>query len=151
VYSSGSGGGHNCAAVLPGAACAAMLERPVGPAIAGGWRMRILAAMLTATVLAGALPGVALAQSPPLEQGDPKAGLEVARAWCANCHVVERNQDRAIVGPAPTFHAIADRSTTTADGLRAFLATQHGLMPNLSLSNTNIENTVAYILSLRGQ
>jgi mono/diheme cytochrome c family protein len=70
---------------------AAMLDMPAGPAIAGGWRMRIMAAMLTATVLAGALPAMALAQSPPLEQGDPKAGLEVARAWCATCHVVERD------------------------------------------------------------
>jgi cytochrome c len=109
----------------------------------------VLAAAVLVPVLAVALAGTALAQSPPLEHGDPKEGLEVARAWCANCHVVEREQDRAIVGPAPTFHAIANRPTTTADGLRAFLATQHGLMPNLSLSNTNIENTLAYILTLR--
>jgi len=105
------------------------------------------AAMLTATMVALALPAVA--QSPPLEKGDPRAGQEVAGTWCANCHVVEANPDRADAGSVPSFFAIADRPTTTAAGLRAFLATQHGRMPNMNLYNTTIENTIAYILSLK--
>ncbi len=109
--------------------------------------MRIMPMMLMATMLA--FP--AAAQSPPLEEGDPLAGKEVARAWCASCHVVEANPNRAIAGSVPSFFAIADRPTSTADGLRAFLATQHGRMPNLNLSNANIENTIAYILTLKGK
>ena len=109
--------------------------------------MRTLPMMLMATLLA--FP--AAAQGPKLEEGDPVAGKEVARAWCASCHVVEANPDRAVVGSVPTFFAIADRPVTTAAGLRAFLATQHGRMPNLNLSNANIENTIAYILTLKGK
>jgi len=109
--------------------------------------MMLKAAMLAVTLLALALP--AAAQSPPLEEGDPQAGHEVARTWCANCHVVDANPDRAVAGSVPSFFAIADRPTTTAAGLRAFLATQHGRMPNLNLSNATIENTLAYILSLK--
>ena len=108
--------------------------------------MRISVAMLWTC-----LAWPAVAQSPPLETGDPQAGHEVARTWCANCHLVERNQDRVVAGSVPSFFAIAERPTTTADGLRAFLATQHGRMPNLTLSNTNIENVVAYIQTLKGK
>jgi cytochrome c len=112
--------------------------------------MRIMPMMLKAAMLVAlALP--AAAQSPPVEEGDPVAGKAVARAWCASCHVVEANPDRAIAGSVPSFFAIADRPTTTAAGLRAFLATQHGRMPNLNLSNANIENTLAYILTLKGK
>ncbi len=109
--------------------------------------MRIMPMMLMATTLA--FP--AAAQSPPLEEGDPVAGKEVARAWCASCHVVEANPDRAVAGSVPSFFAVADRPTTTAAGLRAFLTTQHGRMPDLNLSNTDTDNTIAYILSLKGK
>jgi mono/diheme cytochrome c family protein len=91
----------------------------------------------------------AAAQSPPLEAGDPVAGQRVAQMWCANCHVVAADGARGTDG-APTFRTIAERGST-ADGLRAFLATQHGRMPNLSLTNTDIENVVAHLLSLKGK
>jgi mono/diheme cytochrome c family protein len=108
--------------------------------------MRMMLALLT---IAMALP--AAAQAPPAEAGDPLAGREVARTWCANCHVVEENPARATADSVPTFPSIADRRTTTADGLRAFLTTQHGRMPNLALSRGDIENTIAYILTLKAK
>ena len=106
--------------------------------------------------LALAIVPSAMAQSPS-EDGDPLKGREIARTWCANCHVVEDNPARG-ADTAPTFPAIAARPAVTADGLRAFLSAQHsgaaepqGRMPNLSLSRNDVENVVAYILTLRGQ
>ncbi len=97
------------------------------------------------------LPGLAVAQSGAPEVGDPAEGLLIARTWCANCHVVEPNPDRAVVGSVPTFAEIAGRPGVTASGLRGFLAEPHGRMPPLVLSRANIENAIAYILSLRGK
>jgi mono/diheme cytochrome c family protein len=98
-------------------------------------------------------PG-AMAQA-PAEEGDPLKGREIARLWCATCHVVEENPARA-VDAAPTFAAIADKAGVTAEGLRAFLSAQHsggaqGRMPNLSLSRNDVDNVVAYLLSRRGR
>jgi len=109
---------------------------------------RIWLAMMTAVL---ALPGLAMAQTAKSEVGDPAEGLVIARTWCASCHVVEPNPDRAVVGSVPTFSEIAGRPTVTADALRAFLAEPHGRMPPLTLSRTTIENTVAYIMSLQGK
>ena len=105
-------------------------------------------------MLAMALVPQAFAQA-PAEEGDPQKGREIARTWCAACHVVEENPPRA-ADTAATFPAIAARPAVTADGLRAFLSAQHsgtaqGRMPNLSLSRTDVENLVAYMLSLRGR
>lgn len=110
-------------------------------------------AMVMGAVLAMALAPAALAQT--AEEGDAQKGRDIARTWCANCHVVEDNPARA-ADTAPTFRAIAARPGLTADGLRAFLSGQHsnasqGRMPNLSLSRHDVENAVAYLLSLRGR
>ncbi len=110
--------------------------------------------IMLGAALALALVPHAMAQA-PAEEGDPQKGLGLARAWCAACHLVEANPGRA-ADTAATFPAIAARPTVTADGLRAFLSGQHsgtaqGRMPNLSLSRNDVENLVAYILSLRAR
>jgi|HubBroStandDraft_5_1064220.scaffolds.fasta_scaffold1082719_1 mono/diheme cytochrome c family protein len=90
--------------------------------------------------------GSAMAQAP--EAGDPAAGRERAATWCANCHVIEPAQQRG-GDAAPSFVAIARRPGTTATGLRAFLAVPHGQMQDYKLSRVDIDNIVAYIVSLR--
>jgi mono/diheme cytochrome c family protein len=110
--------------------------------------------IIMGAMLAVALAPCAMAQAPTGE-GDPQKGREIAGAWCAACHLVEANPARA-ADTAATFPAIAARPTVTADGLRAFLSGQHsgaaqGRMPNLSLSRNDVENLVAYMLSLRSR
>ena len=39
--------------------------------------------------------------------------------------------------------------STTAMSIRAFLSTSHDVMPNFNLTNTQISDVAAYILSLR--
>ncbi|MBI3513376.1 MAG: c-type cytochrome [Proteobacteria bacterium] len=81
--------------------------------------------------------------------GDPGAGAEVARTWCASCHLV----DEAATGPTtqgpPTFRSVARRQTKTPDELRGFLTAPHAPMPSLGLSRVQIDNLIAYIESLR--
>ena len=38
---------------------------------------------------------VAACYGSPAQAADPEIGLDVARRWCASCHVVEESQPRA--------------------------------------------------------
>lgn len=98
--------------------------------------------LLMAAAMA-ALPGTAFAQ-------DAAAGRAVAQTWCASCHTVEARPATA-VDQVPGFAVIANRPGVTADGLRTFLSMPHSRMPDLSLSRTDIDNAIAYLLSLRAK
>jgi mono/diheme cytochrome c family protein len=76
--------------------------------------------------------------------GDPAAGQRLAEASCMRCHGVANAQQ-----PAPTLSAIAAMPTTSAQSLGVFLKTSHGNMPNLILTNSERDDVIAYILSLR--
>lgn len=91
-----------------------------------------------------ALPGAAQAQA-----GDAREGRALAQAWCSACHVVEPQQRRAGNDAVPSFAAVARMPSTTSLSIRAFLQTPHPPMPDLKLSRTQIDDIVAYILSLR--
>jgi cytochrome c len=80
---------------------------------------------------------------------DVSAGRELALNWCSECHLVVENQDRVPSDAVPTFLAIANHRSTTELGLRVFLTSPHGAMPNIMLTREQIDEIVAYILSLR--
>lgn len=96
---------------------------------------------------------VALSAAPSAAQdsGDAAEGRRLARAWCSGCHRV----DPAAPGPAsdavPGFPAIAAMPSTTKLSIEVFLRTPHGDMPDLKLTQTQIDDVAAYILSLRGR
>ncbi len=71
-------------------------------------------------------------------------GAQLARQWCANCHVIGNNSAGPVPQGPPSFQMIA-RSGKTADQLRAFLSHPHGAMPDLSLTRTEIDELIAYI------
>ena len=98
----------------------------------------IIAALLLA---AAVLPRVGLAA------GDPASGLALAQSWCTTCHVVAPN----VAGgdTAPPFTAIAARSNLSPGAMRAWLTEPHPPMPNLNLSNQQIDDITAYLDSLR--
>ena len=81
--------------------------------------------------------------------GDPGAGLKLVRQWCTGCHVVEPAGRGGDSGPP--FLEIANRPDRTPQTLRAWLTNPHPPMPNLGLSNTEINNIIAYLQSLQGQ
>ena len=94
-------------------------------------------------MMMAAMPGAALAQ-------DADAGRMVAQTWCANCHTVAARPTIS-ADQVPSFAEIANRPGVTADGLRTFLSAPHGRMPDLSLSRTDIDNAIAYLLTLRAK
>ena len=82
---------------------------------------------------------------------DIAAGERIAQTWCGNRHIVDRKNKPAGSDAVPTFASIAAMKSTTEMSLDAFLTTPHGRMPDLVLSHTEIQDVVAYILSLRSR
>jgi mono/diheme cytochrome c family protein len=91
---------------------------------------------------------VALLPLPAGAQG-PGVGMELAERWCMACHVIEREPRTATSGGVPSFPTIAARSRTTPDSLGQYLSVPHTHMPDFSLSRSERDALVAYILSFR--
>ena len=107
--------------------------------------MAVFRCAIAATVLFGTALGASAA-----EYGDAKAGLAVARQWCATCHVVEEGQATATQMQAPTFESVADTlSDDRKDELVAWLTAPHGPMEVISLSRQQIADVLAYIATLK--
>ena len=79
---------------------------------------------------------------------DANHGGELARRWCATCHLVDKDQKQASADVAP-FAVIAHRSDFTAEKLAFFLLDPHPKMPNFPLSRNEAADIAAYIGSLR--
>jgi len=89
------------------------------------------------------------AASPGMAQ-DRANGESIAKTWCAGCHVIngaspQFGQTDAI----PSFSAVAGMPSTTAISLRIFLSTPHARMPDYNLTQREIADVSAYILSLK--
>ncbi|CCE11326.1 Cytochrome c-552 precursor (Cytochrome c552) [Bradyrhizobium sp. STM 3843] len=93
---------------------------------------------LTAVAL-GPLPGYA---------ADADHGADLARRWCASCHLVEGTQKQASAD-VPTFAQIAQRPDFTAEKVAFFLLDPHPKMPNFPLSRLEAADIAAYIGTLR--
>ena len=81
-------------------------------------------------------------------RADADNGAQLARQWCANCHVIGNNSAGPVPQGPPSFQMVA-HSGLTVDQLRAFLSHPHGAMPDLSLTRTEIDDLIAYINTLR--
>ena len=82
--------------------------------------------------------------------GNIRAGRELAKAVCAECHVVvPRPGVSRQIGDAPDFADVAQMPSTTRTALLAFLRSSHPNMPNLILSDRKANDVIAYILSLK--
>ena len=88
---------------------------------------------------------------------DVSKGHHLAVMVCSICHVGAPDQERPPVlrPPAPPFAEIAQRPGTTEASLTKFISTTHrGLdnpagMPSPDLADYQVNEVVAYILSLR--
>lgn len=81
-------------------------------------------------------------------RADVDNGAQLARQWCANCHVIGNGSAGPVPQGPPSFQMIA-HSGLTVDQLRAFLSHPHGAMPDLSLTRTEIDELIAYINTFR--
>lgn len=81
--------------------------------------------------------------------GDPAAGARLAERVCAACHVVGGEWPANPRSAAPAFGSIALEPSATPLSLRVFLNSPHRNMPNLILSETEVDDVIAYIMALR--
>lgn len=79
---------------------------------------------------------------------DADHGADLAKRWCAACHVVAPGQAQANAD-VPTFAAVARQSDFTPEKVAFFLLDPHPKMPSFPLSRTEAADLAAYIGSLR--
>jgi len=84
----------------------------------------------------------------PALAADANHGGDLARRWCAACHLVESGQKQASAD-VPSFAAIAQKSDFTPEKVAFFLLDPHPKMPDYPLSRTEAGDLAAYIGSLR--
>ena len=84
----------------------------------------------------------------PTTDDNRSAGRQVAMEICSSCHRVVAGQ-LAPVQNTPSFIDIANMPSTTALSLKAFLRSNHKRMPNFIISNSDTDDVVDYILSLK--
>lgn len=84
-------------------------------------------------------------------RGDAAAGLKLASKECSQCHAIGGRIQMLQHYNAPSFDDVAAKPQTTEISLRAFLQSSHPTMPNFTLNETERDNVIAYILSLRKQ
>jgi mono/diheme cytochrome c family protein len=116
----------------------------IADTLTGQQRRRCVAALLGAGCLLALTPS-AQAESKP---GNAAEGQRFAEMWCSGCHPIALRAART-GGIAPDFRTIADRPETNAQTLKAFLDSNHPLMPNFQLAPDEANDVIAYILSLK--
>ncbi len=84
----------------------------------------------------------------PSFAADPDHGKEIAKRWCASCHLVERGQTSA-TDQAPPFTYLARMPDFNTNKLAFLLLQPHPNMPNVSLNRAEVADMADYILSLK--
>lgn len=69
--------------------------------------------------------------------------------WCSNCHQVDPLASNLASDAVPSFRAIANMPSTTSLSLHIFLRTPHQAMPDLMLTEEQMDNIASYIIGLR--
>jgi mono/diheme cytochrome c family protein len=83
------------------------------------------------------------------EVGDPQAGHAYAKKVCAECHAVERGEKESPYLDLPSFQAVADQPGITERALAVWLTNPHPNMPDFILPQADMDNVIAYIMSLK--
>ena len=89
----------------------------------------------------------AASTTPAAFAGDAYHGGQLARRWCAPCHVVAPDQQQ-VTGEAPPFATIANRPNFDQAWLALFLLDPHPKMPDMSLTRFEAGDLAAYIATL---
>jgi len=79
---------------------------------------------------------------------DREPGFQLAQKICGDCHGI----GIGLLSPnpaAPSFFLVANQPSTTELSLRAFLRTSHDEMPNFILDQSQLDELVTYIQSLK--
>ncbi len=80
--------------------------------------------------------------------GDLTAGRMIAATLCVQCHRITGSDNDPDRTP-PDFGAVANMRSFTGLSMRVFLQTPHGQMPRYQFNQTEMDDIVAYLSSLR--
>ena len=84
----------------------------------------------------------------PSFAADSDQGKEIAKRWCASCHLVERGQTSA-TDQAPPFTYLAKMPNFDENKLAFLLLQPHPNMPNVSLNRAEVADMADYIRTLK--
>ena len=100
----------------------------------------------------GLLVGAALALSDAAlaQPGERAAGRRLVTELCGDCHQAYRPFPLLYRYP-PSFEEIAKLPSTTRLSLKVFLRSNHKQMPNFIVSESDTDDIIDYILSLKRQ
>ena len=104
------------------------------------------AARVAAGVILVALGGPGGARAQDVDTG---AGYTLARQWCAECHDIRRGGLASRNLDAPPFSDLVENPAMTEIAIRALLRRPHATMPNIQFTAEQMDQIVAYLLSLR--
>lgn len=79
---------------------------------------------------------------------DPLNGKDIAKRWCATCHLIESGQASAS-DQAPPFTYLAKTPDFDQNRLAFLLLVPHPNMPNMSLNRAEVADLAEYIRSLK--
>ena len=89
-----------------------------------------------------------LLSAAPCYPADAAHGLDLAKRWCATCHLVSPEQQRASAD-VPPFATIAKSSSFDPKRLPYILLEPHPKMPQMALSRSAADDIAAYIETLK--
>jgi mono/diheme cytochrome c family protein len=85
---------------------------------------------------------------PATNRPDPFHGKELAKQLCANCHLVD-NQQQQTNADVPSFNEIANQEGQTAGAVMAHIILPKHPMPTIPLTQSELADLAAYIMSMR--
>lgn len=95
-----------------------------------------------------AVASVVLASAAPSAAADPINGKDIAKRWCASCHLIESGQTNA-TDQAPPFSYLAKTPDFDQNKLALLLLMPHPNMPKLSPNRAEVSDLAEYIRSLK--
>jgi mono/diheme cytochrome c family protein len=90
----------------------------------------------------------ALAAATPASAADADHGKDIAKRWCAACHLVENGQMSA-TDQAPPFAYLAKIPDFDQNKLAFLLLLPHPNMPTVSLNRAEVADLADYIRTLK--
>jgi mono/diheme cytochrome c family protein len=83
-----------------------------------------------------------------VELGNKNAGRAYAEQNCAGCHAIDNDAD-LIFADIPSFPDVANSEGMSPRALAVWLRTSHENMPDFIIPPDDMDNVIAYIMSLR--
>lgn len=104
---------------------------------------------VVALTVGSATVAVAQKKAPPGYAQLVKEGDGIAQRLCVSCHIVGVAPEANVSAGVPTMRSIANRPDQSSARIRNALIAPHAPMPDVQLSNPEIDRLIAYIDSLR--